>query len=72
MTKKMTITKVHNHSEQFDGAMHPVCGRGYTAVTAEVFEATDPAVRCKVCERDWFPNGQPTWHYEQSVKEFFK
>lgn len=54
--------KVHNHSEQFDGAWHPVCGRGNTAVSAEVFEATSPQRRCAICDRDWFPHGQPDWH----------
>lgn len=58
--------KVHNHSEQFDSHMHPVCGRGQSAVTSKVFEATDPKDRCKFCERDWFPNGQPTWHLKQA------
>lgn len=56
-------TKVHNHAEEFDGALHPACGRSNTgAVTNEVFEATDPALRCQHCERDWFLRGQPDWH----------
>lgn len=60
--------KIHNHSEQFDGTMHSVCGRGLTAVSSDVFEATAPELRCKACDRDWFPNGQPDWHYWASVK----
>lgn len=56
------MSKIHNHTDQFDGAMHAWCGRGKTAVSSKVFEATDPALRCRVCERDWFPNGQPDWH----------
>lgn len=54
--------KIHNHSEQFDGHWHPVCGRGNRAVGSDEFEATDPQRRCQLCERDWFPNGQPDWH----------
>ena len=64
--------KIHNHSEQFDGAMHPVCGRGATAVSTKVFEATYPELRCKICDRDWFPNGQPEWHREQAIKALDK
>lgn len=58
--------KVHNHTEQFDGAMHAWCGRGNTAVPSDQFEATDPALRCAACSRDWFPNGQPGWHLKQA------
>ncbi len=54
--------KTHLHSEQFDGAPHPWCGRGSKAVVSDVFEATEPALRCRLCEREWFPNGQPEWH----------
>jgi hypothetical protein len=61
------MTKVHNHSEQFDGAMHPWCGRGKTAVLEHVFEATPAAERCSFCSRDWFPGGQPDWHYRAAV-----
>jgi hypothetical protein len=64
--------KIHNHSEQFDGAMHSVCGRVDTAVTNDEFEATDPKLRCKVCERDWFPNGQPEWHRQQAIDNLAK
>jgi hypothetical protein len=60
------MTKVHNHSEQFDGAWHSVCGRGKTAVSSDQFEGTPPAQRCVYCERDWFPNGQPDWHLKQA------
>lgn len=62
------MPKIHNHSEQFDGAMHPVCGRGDTAVTSDEFEATPRAMRCAVCNRDWFPSGQPDWHFQGAVK----
>lgn len=61
--------KVHNHSEQFDGEMYPFCGRGTTAASNDEFEATAPHLRCKVCERDWFPNGQPDWHFKLAVKQ---
>lgn len=64
------MPKVHNHSEQFDGAMHPVCGRGNKAVGSDEFEATPHADRCTACSRDWFPGGQPDWHFDASVKRF--
>lgn len=54
--------RIHIHKEEFDGHPHPACGRGGTAVMPVIFEATDPALRCKLCERDWFPGGQPDWH----------
>ena len=54
--------KVHLHSEQFDGAPHPWCGRGKAAAPSSVFEATLPTLRCSLCARDWFPRGQPHWH----------
>jgi hypothetical protein len=59
--------KVHRHEEQFDGGMHAWCGRGDTAVLPEQFEATPQALRCAICDRDWFPRGQPDWHYRQAV-----
>lgn len=59
--------KVHNHSEQFDGAFHSWCGRGKAVSTLE-FEATPSRLRCKLCEDDWFPNGQPDWHREQAER----
>lgn len=61
--------KIHIHDEQFDGAMHAWCGRGQSAVQPAEFEATDSAKRCKVCEREWFPNGQPAWHFEQAKQK---
>jgi hypothetical protein len=61
--------KVHIHEEQFDGAMHPWCGRGKTAVTANEFEATDPLRRCALCDREWFPDGQPDWHHEAAKRK---
>jgi hypothetical protein len=60
--------KIHNHLEQFDGKMHSVCGYGSAIVMGKEFEATDPKIRCKLCERDWFPNGQPEWHRQQAIK----
>jgi len=60
--------KVHNHDEQFDGAMHPWCGRGNTAVAALEFEATPSSLRCKLCEADWFPFGQQEGHRLQAEK----
>jgi hypothetical protein len=56
--------KVHLHVEQFDGHPHPWCGRGVNAVTQNRFEATPSENRCKLCEREWFPYGQPQWHLE--------
>lgn len=61
--------KVHLHETQFDGAPHPLCGRGNTAVTEEVFEATAPALRCQYCDREWFPHGQPDWHFEAALRQ---
>lgn len=63
--------KVHNHSEQFDGALHATCqhaGNNPTVVTSDEFAATHTARRCWWCERDEFPNGQPDWHYNHAVK----
>lgn len=62
------MTKIHLHSEQFDGHQHPTCGRGTTAVTELAFEAAPRADRCQHCERDWFPNGQPDRHHAEAVK----
>lgn len=59
--------KVHRHEEEFDGGMHAWCGRGSTAVNPDEFGATEPRLRCAVCDRDWFPRGQPEWHYRQAV-----
>ena len=64
--------KVHNHSEQFDGHPHPVCGRGSTAVPALAFEATRPELRCQHCAREWFPNGQPDWHRRSAIERLEK
>lgn len=61
------MAKIHCNDDQLDGWMTPRCGRGI-AVPAAVFEATPPRMRCQVCERDWFPRGQPDWHYEDAVK----
>ena len=60
--------RVHLHDEQFDGHAHAWCGRGATAVPSDTFEATAPALRCRLCEREWFPNGQPAWHLEQAQR----
>lgn len=54
--------KVHLHDEQFDSHLHAWCGRGSTAAPSDKFEATPPNLRCRVCDREWFPNGQPEWH----------
>lgn len=60
------MAKIHLHDEQFDGRPHAWCGRADTAVTEGEFEATDPALRCRVCDREWFPHGQPDWHLQAS------
>lgn len=62
------MPKIHNHSEQFDGHLYPWCGRGTTAVLSDQFEATDPKLRCRVCDRDWFPFGQPDWHLAEAQR----
>jgi hypothetical protein len=59
---------IHLQDEQFDGGMHPWCGRGTDAVTSSVFEATAPQLRCIRCSKEWFPAGQPEWHYLAAVK----
>ena len=67
----MSKHKVHIHSEQFDNHLHASCSRaGLRPKVAmpEVFEATDPYRRCKFCDREWFPQGQPRWHLEQAKK----
>lgn len=61
------MSKVHLHTEQFDGHPHAWCGRGSDAVLSGKFEATEPKLRCKICEREWFPYGQPKWHYRAAV-----
>lgn len=65
----MSRPKAHIHAEQFDGHMHAHCGRGTTAVTAAEFEATDPHLRCRLCERWWFPHGQPDWHLKAAKEK---
>jgi len=60
------VSKIHLHTEQFDGQSHSWCGRGTVAVTPVRFEATPTKARCKLCEREWFPAGQPEWHVQQA------
>lgn len=61
------MPRVHLHDDQFDGVMHPWCGRGKTAVLTDQFEATDPKLRCVFCDREWFPRGQPDWHRQAAL-----
>jgi hypothetical protein len=56
------VMKVHLHDEQFDGTMHSWCGRGSEVAGEDDFEAIDPDKRCKLCDREMFPRGQPDWH----------
>lgn len=62
--------KLHINDDQLDGKMTPRCGRGrpFWTLPEEKFAAADPAGRCKLCERWWFPNGQPDWHLAQAQK----
>lgn len=62
------MPKIHLHDEQFDGHPHSWCGVGKVAVVEKEFEATPMAMRCSTCDREWFPNGQPAWHFEAAVK----
>jgi hypothetical protein len=64
------MAKIHLHDEQFDGHPHASCGRSdkANAVPEKLFEATDPKLRCFYCSKQWFPYGQPQWHYEQAVR----
>ena len=61
--------KVHLHEEQFDGYPHSWSGRGTVAVPPLAFEATEPVHRCKICEREWFPHGQPDWHRQYAINK---
>jgi len=63
--------KVHFHVEEFDGHPHPLCGRGKAAVPPHQFEATAPHLRCKICDRAWFPNGQPQWHLDAAITAYY-
>lgn len=56
--------KVHLHSEQFDEHTHSWCGRGILAVHEDQFEATPESERCYYCNKEWFPYGQPNWHFK--------
>lgn len=60
--------KIHLHSEQFDGALHPWCGKGDRVVGSDEFESTERKLRCFYCDREWFPNGQPGWHFQAAVR----
>lgn len=62
--------KIHLNDDQLDGHLYAWCGRGSTVVTEAVFEATPTSERCQICERNWFPNGQPDWHFAAAVKAF--
>jgi hypothetical protein len=64
------MAKIHLHDEQFDGHMHAFCGSNGVAFVDKKFEATTPVMRCKKCECEWFPHGQPDWHFQQAVKSF--
>ena len=68
----MSKRKVHIHTEQFDGVAHAWCGRGKTAVMFDVFEATDPHLRCRFCEHEWFPFGQPDWHLRHAKEKMMR
>lgn len=61
--------KVHIHEDQLDGKLYAWCGRGSLVEMPHVFEATPVEKRCKLCDREWFPHGQPEWHFEQAVKD---
>lgn len=64
---------VHVHDDQLDGHLYARCGRvkadSPLIKRPDVFEATDPKLRCPRCERWWFPNGQPDWHLKQAQRE---
>jgi hypothetical protein len=56
------MPKVHLHDDQFDGKPYAWCGRGNTVAPSRLFEATHTKFRCKLCDKEWFPRGQPDWH----------
>lgn len=64
--------KIHNHDDQLDGHFYARCGRveadSPRIVMPHVFEATPPALRCAICDRDWFPRGQPDWHHRAAIE----
>lgn len=66
--------KIHHHIDQLDGNRYAHCGRvpanSPSIVLTDEFEATEPQIRCKVCERDWFPFGQPDWHLRHARTKF--
>jgi len=57
------MTKVHIHSEQFDGWLHAECGAGDwqppnpRCVSEDDFEKVPRPMRCIACDRYWWPNG---------------
>ena len=57
------MKKAHLHSEQFDGALHTVCGRADDE-TARIlpdddFDALPSAERCAYCTDYMWPYGKP-------------
>lgn len=60
------MSKLHHHESQLDAHRYAHCGRveaDHTSILLDAdFEATEPRLRCVICARDWFPNGQPDWH----------
>lgn len=63
------MSKLHLNYDQFDGNLYAWCGRGTNVGTELQFEAADPTTRCQICDREWFPNGQPEWHREYAIKQ---
>ena len=61
--------KTHLHVTQLDEHFYPYCGRGNRATLQGEFEATPQTQRCKICDRNWFPDGQPKWHFDNAVKQ---
>ena len=60
------MPKIHHHESQLDEHRYARCGRvpaDHPSILLDAdFEAADPSTRCAICARDWFPDGQPTWH----------
>lgn len=66
------MPKLHHHESQLDEHRYARCGRvpaDHPSILLDAaFEAADPSQRCRICDRDWFPYGQPAWHLEQAQR----
>ena len=69
------MKKIHINNDQLDGHKYAQCGRTtiqHLIYQPDRFEATDPRYRCRVCEKYWFPFGQPEWHRAAALERYLK